>query len=133
MDMHAELLDTVLLLMEEPDDGWREDVHEDGSPMLAHESSGARLILQRGNVIVLLQTVRRRSDAEPTWQAWFPKGWTWRAWRNRRRLRRAFDDLRAMLLLMPLHEAIDPFNAISTSEPSPTEETGDYFDDFMLE
>jgi hypothetical protein len=102
-----DFLEHILLLMEDPDDGWIEERICHREVELRHVPSDLRLRVRGRKVVLLIAVNPRRENARSRVVEWKPKGFIFGAWR-RRRLRKAVDTLRDHLVFAPIRDALDP-------------------------
>lgn len=120
-----DFLDHLLVLIEDPDDGWIETVDDEGYVVLVHtHSQNLRLRVHRGRVALLIRARARDAAGTVAWQTWKPGGLF--GWWHRRRLNKAVVRLQRYLVMAPIQEAL---NGDLHEEPPPADEDTD--DDFL--
>lgn len=106
----SEFLDHILLLLEDPDDGWVRRVNEWGTVYLDHVPSNVLLhVTSNGTVSLIVpdEHVDKESviSGGVRGHSWKPGGWN--SWSRRRRLRRSVQRCMRFLILRPVREAME--------------------------
>ena len=110
MQMHSgatdkDFLEDLLVLIEDPDDGWYEN-RQEGEVELVHPHSRIKLRINSGGwVYLLIRTRRRGEEGRVLWQSWRPSGF--RGIWYHYKLKKAVNNLRRHLLFAPIREALD--------------------------